>query len=560
MIPWLALPQVQAIEGEVIFSESEILANNGREEQTAAVMAVVVSLWESYLYQDVEGYLSYLAPHISRLSERTGQFQQGKAALENDLPSEWEAFERPNDIIAEQMTLRDVELSFGEDGDTVFVLYWLEVEGGERWDYTDLGLVFQALTQTDGEWLLDYQLEAWGLEQEEETFTFDFVYPVSDLAAALDFYTPLLGEPEIVTDERASFNLQGARFWLDTDSLEDYISDKEGLPNGYAIFYVDDLREVRERLIDEEWGEVSEIFERGADEYILVLDPSQNVFLMMERDFSANDPAAEPSVSINPEPASLVEESAEAIFSAWMQMDTETLSDYSADDARWLDETQGLQADFIQTLPAQWAKYDYNDQGLVADWEAELLDTQALGEGDKIISTYAVTLTGFGTHPFVEKFYVALVFTGEEEFLYSFVLENDYTEAFVLALDYTGYPVADLDEAEDFYTQGLQLGDPYSDEDWWGYWSYNAVFGIYTADPESDGIPEAEGTNGYVSFWVYSAEDVYAYLEEQEVSFPIVESINKVSGLDEQPGYIQVYATDNEGNGVIFTEYTGRPR
>jgi hypothetical protein len=64
-------------------------------------------------------------------------------------------------------------------------------------------------------------------------------------------------------------------------------------------------------------------------------------------------------------------------------------------------------------------------------------------------------------------------------------------------------------------------------------------------------------SNGYLSLWVRSAEQAYSYLVAQGADFPLIPAINDVAGIDPQPGYTQVYATDSEGCGVVFTEYTG---
>lgn len=53
---------------------------------------------------------------------------------------------------------------------------------------------------------------------------------------------------------------------------------------------------------------------------------------------------------------------------------------------------------------------------------------------------------------------------------------------------------------------------------------------------------------------------VQAWLREQGARFPVVPAINDRGGVDAEPGYRQVYATDSEGCGMLFTEYTGRPR
>ncbi len=65
-------------------------------------------------------------------------------------------------------------------------------------------------------------------------------------------------------------------------------------------------------------------------------------------------------------------------------------------------------------------------------------------------------------------------------------------------------------------------------------------------------------TNGYVSFWVRSVDRALrAYLREQGSSFPLLPAINDSRGIDRQPGYTQLVATDSEGNLVLFSEYPG---
>ena len=138
------------------------------------------------------------------------------------------------------------------------------------------------------------------------------------------------------------------------------------------------------------------------------------------------------------------------------------------------------------------------------------------------------------------------------------VADNSTEGARALSLDYTGYPVTSLPEADRFYRRTMDLGSPYPDTGYRGFWSSFSVFGIYVADRPTDGLPRPRESNGYVSFWVDSADDVYAYLQSQGSQFPHIPAINDGPGIDEQPGYRQVLATDSEGNGVVFTEYTGR--
>ena len=101
------------------------------------------------------------------------------------------------------------------------------------------------------------------------------------------------------------------------------------------------------------------------------------------------------------------------------------------------------------------------------------------------------------------------------------------------------------------------LGTPYKDSAYRGYWSNNSVFGIYTTKLKRDGLPRPHKTNGYVSFWINSAKETHAYLQKEGSTFPKIPAINSRMGIDPQPGYVQILATDSEGNALLFTEYPG---
>jgi hypothetical protein len=101
----------------------------------------------------------------------------------------------------------------------------------------------------------------------------------------------------------------------------------------------------------------------------------------------------------------------------------------------------------------------------------------------------------------------------------------------------------------------MNFGSPYSDARWRGYWSGATVYGIYEASTADDGLPRPGRTNGYASFWIRSAQQTHALLQQKKASFPVIDAITGTAGIDRNSGYLQIYATDSEGNGVVFTEY-----
>jgi hypothetical protein len=70
-------------------------------------------------------------------------------------------------------------------------------------------------------------------------------------------------------------------------------------------------------------------------------------------------------------------------------------------------------------------------------------------------------------------------------------------------------------------------------------------------------MPRPHRTNGHVSFWINSAKETHAYLKKEGSTFLKIPAINSRKGVDPQPGYTQILATDSEGNALLFTEYPG---
>ncbi|MBX7223301.1 MAG: hypothetical protein K1Y36_25540 [Blastocatellia bacterium] len=568
----------KAARGQVVFQPDQIIANNANPEDTAALVAVVTNSWEHYLRLDVAGYTGFLAADVTRMSKRSPQLQQGVEGVAAALPKEWEAFERPGGVIAENMTIKQVELTVDKNPEAMVatVLYWVSVTGGARWSYTDQGLVFQSLAKINGTWKITHQIESWSLGYKlgaqkpgPETFEFDYVYPVSNLERAVKFYQPLLGEPESVTADRATFNLKGPRFILSTDDVNGLAGIERGLPNGYAIFFTKDVVAERNRLknlgttfLD---GTATGVKSLGADTYVIGQDPAGNIFILLQRRFTGAPNAAAPQITgfTGNQPAIV---NAAKVAQAWLSTDTATLGGWLGPNTRWLDDTRTLvrgmevgKTAIVQALPTiYWAKYDRSAKGLQANLEVSDLRVRTIGS--RTIVSYVQKLTGIGAHPYQEQAFVTQVFEGVSTLAHMFIVGTSSRQAPVLELDYTGYPETDLAEGENFYTKVMKLGDPYTDSQWYGYWSNQAVFGIYKAKPERDSLPRPKRANGYVSFWVRSAQSTFDYLKRQGSVFPIVPAINSVSGLDAEPGYVQVYATDSEGNGLIFTEYTGKRR
>ena len=252
-------------------------------------------------------------------------------------------------------------------------------------------------------------------------------------------------------------------------------------------------------------------------------------------------------------------------MNAWLSMDLKSLTQYLDGDSAWFDDSRskvsgvavGTKA-IVTAWKNDWQTYDRSTTGLIADMDVTEVTEKRLGKWSLLCCHRK--LTGKGNHPFKETAWVSLVFEEGAEGLKlasSYAVRANNTNAPVKELDYTGYPVSSLSAAQKFYTDTLLLGNPYKDSAYRGYWSDNAVFGIYTAKRKRDGLPRPHKTNGYVSFWINSAKETHAYLQKQGSTFPKIPAINSRIGIDRQPGYVQILATDSEGNALLFTEYPG---
>ena len=72
-----------------------------------------------------------------------------------------------------------------------------------------------------------------------------------------------------------------------------------------------------------------------------------------------------------------------------------------------------------------------------------------------------------------------------------------------------------------------------------------------------DGMPRPGIPTGYMSFWVRDIQAAYDWLVSQGSKFPVIPAINNKKGIDPNPGYTQVLATDTESVDFLCTMYTG---
>ena len=81
--------------------------------------------------------------------------------------------------------------------------------------------------------------------------------------------------------------------------------------------------------------------------------------------------------------------------------------------------------------------------------------------------------------------------------VHTLIVDNNHSNNPVLELDYTGYPVQNADQSRRFYGKQLGLGEGYPDEQYYGFWSNHAVFGLYEAKSDANTLIQPRKTNGY---------------------------------------------------------------
>ena len=139
--------------------------------------------------------------------------------------------------------------------------------------------------------------------------------------------------------------------------------------------------------------------------------------------------------------------------------------------------------------------------------------------------------------------------------------ERSGPTALALAFDYAGIPAtaAGWNRAARALRALTGAQSSYTDEGWLGLWGERAVLGLYEADPAIDHLPRRRAASTYRSLWVRDLEGALEVALRAGAELPVVPAINTRAGIDHNPGYRQVYLSDSEGNGLVLTEYTGRP-
>ncbi len=555
--------------GQLIFDREEINERFGPQAEIEALADAIETYHRHWLDRNDDELMQLVDDEVTRF--RQGRVAYGAAAVRAQISAESRG-ERPQGYPSSmQLAIRNVRIRV--DGSFASALYRMAIHGGARWEYEDLATIQQVFRKAGDGWKLVGHTESLRLDDHDvpevaddvpsrrAPFRFDFVYPVKDLQRAIDFYSPLLGPPTAQTSTRASFRFQDSYFELEARPIDPRMTIADGLANGYAKIDVDSLAGIARSL--SETGESHiELTPCGKDQCMVTEDPSGNVIVWRETSVSESPDAVRPTVSYSAgaRPGGPIGVDIFLAMTAWMAADHGSLIGRLTADSVWLDDALSVAAgpsQIEQALQSRWLMLDRGADGLNGDLVLSNVRTRNIG--DRVLVSFETTLDMRGNRKSSFRAFVTQVWVtddaGQKLELTYIARARDVRDIPVNSMDYTAYPVADLGIAGRFYK--IVLGsEPYRDNNWFGFWSTASVFGLIGDIPDINSYsPIPHHGNGYADLSVRSVEQVYAYLRSRGATFPLVEGINSVPGIDSQPGYKQVLAVDSEGNLVNFSQY-----
>ena len=557
----------RSLWGRLIFDRNKVSGNHQKLGDKEQIMNLIEAYHRHWLDGRNEELSKILDEQIVRF--RNENISYGFTNTFRRIRNESRG-ERPSGY-ASSMQLEIGDMHIHSEKNFSTALYSVGIRGGARWEYSDLATIFQVFQKIDDAWKIIGHIESFRLDNSKinkppdsvpnrrTPFTFDFVYPVKDLQRAIEFYSPLLGPPEIVTTTSASFRLRDSYFELDSEPIDKRIKVINGRANGYGIINVNSLS-----LIEDKISDLLDINAKtkpcGNAACLIAEDSSGNIVVFREYKPTYSLQNNKPNIqSLNQFGHSPVFSKTIEAVNAWITNDYSSLIDMNAKKAVWIDDAFGVAQGSKQikkALKSRWESFDMGASGINADLTTKNFQTRNIGDRHLVTLEMSIKMR---TNP-KRSFNAVLTQVWKSEGLdlkleHTFIAQKRYIkDTPVGSMDYTAYPVNDLGRAGRFY-KNLFGSEPYRDDNWFGFWSTTSVFGLVGPMSKNSWAPIPHSSNGYADLSIRSADEVYEYLRSAGSAFPIVEAINDTSGIDEQPGYNQILAIDSEGNLINFSEY-----
>ena len=477
--------------------------------------------------------------------------------------------ERPSGYLSSmQLEIDDIYIT-GEKNFAI-ALYAVGIRGGARWEYSDLATILQVFQKDNDRWKIISHIESFKLDNNivskppesvpnrRAPFTFDFVYPVKDLKRAIEFYTPLLGAPEIITSTKASFRVRDSYFELDSQPIDERIKIIDGNANGYAVINVDSLNKIKNQ-IDKSVNADLKIIPCEGNLCLVTEDLSGNITVWRERNPIATSRSIPEIVEPKIKDSSRIYAKSKEALTAWAENNSSKLIQMQASNALWIDDAFGIakgSKEIEHALMSRWKVFDRGLNGI--DANLTIQNFKSIKMYNHFLSYLEISVEMKTNPKGSYDFFLMQVWNENDEDLKlhsTFIAEKRRKKNTpVNSMDYTAYPVHDLGKDGRYY-KNLFGSEPYRDDNWFGFWSTTSVFGLVGPLSNDSWQPVPHKGNGYADLSIRSADEVYEYLKNRRSIFPVVEGIGDTSGIDPQPGYNQILAVDSEGNLINFSQY-----
>jgi len=340
----------RSLWGRLIFDRYKVSGSYQRIEDKEKIMDLIETYHRHWLDGSNEELSALLDKEIIRFRGAgvtygfTDVFRRIKNESRGERPSGYNS----------SMQLEIGDMQIHSEKNFSIALYSVAIRGGARWEYSDLATIFQVFHKVEDKWKIIGHIESFRLDNpninkpsdsvpnRRASFTFDFVYPVKDLQRAIDFYSPLLGSPEIVTSTSASFRVGDSYFELDSEHIDDRISVINGRANGYGIINVNSLSNIRDKIKDLLNINIK-TKSCGRAECLITKDSSGNIIIWRKYkpiNTSQNKKPTIQSGSESDQPP--VYAKLTKVISAWITNDSSSLIDMHTNKAVWIDDAYGI--------------------------------------------------------------------------------------------------------------------------------------------------------------------------------------------------------------------------
>ena len=477
--------------------------------------------------------------------------------------------ERPSGYLS-SMQLEIDDIYINSEKNFAIALYAVGIRGGARWEYSDLATILQVFQKDNDRWEIISHIESFKLDNNivskppesvpnrRAPFSFDFVYPVKDLKRAIEFYTPLLGAPEIITSTKASFRVRDSYFELDSQPIDERIKIIDGNANGYAVINVDSLNKIKNQ-IDKSLNADLKIIPCEGNYCLVTEDLSGNITVWRERNPIATSRSIPEIVEPKIKDSSRIYAKSKEALTAWAENNSSKLIQMQASNALWIDDAFGIakgSKEIEHALMSRWKVFDRGLNGI--DANLTIQNFKSMKMYNHFLSYLEISVEMKTNPKGSYDFFLMQIWNENDEDLKlhsTFIAEKRRLKNMpVNSMDYTAYPVHDLGKDGRYY-KNLFGSEPYRDDNWFGFWSTTSVFGLVGPLSNDSWQPVPHKGNGYADLSIRSADEVYEYLKNRRSIFPVVEGIGDTSGIDPQPGYNQILAVDSEGNLINFSQY-----